>query len=80
MLVAMDSNIEVVYVKLLAEGTDVYRPAEAIKIKDGIYKINIPANYDQDDEEWEFIPGSLVECELMQLGGKFVMVASRAVR
>lgn len=56
----MTSNI---YIKLLEEGTTVYRPVPAIEISRDIYKILGHDNYEEDDELWEFKPGTLVFVE-----------------
>jgi hypothetical protein len=46
-----------IYMPLLNEGTDVWRPVEAEVFPDGRYKVlgSVP-----DDEEWAFAPGSVV--------------------
>ena len=53
---------DTVYVPLLYEGTDVWRPAPARKVSDSVYEILRPPQYDPDDEKWEFPPGSVVQC------------------
>lgn len=49
-----------IYVRLLGEDIEVWRPVQAEKINESIYKIlseeNVPAG-----EDWEFQHGSLVE-------------------
>ncbi len=65
----------IIYVKLLNEGTEVYRPASVINIKDNIYKILESNKYDKDDEEWEFIPGDLVFCENQEKSDGNILVA-----
>jgi len=51
---------ENIYVQLLGEGTVVYRPVPAMKIKENIDKIQGKEIYDLEDEEWEFLPESIV--------------------
>jgi hypothetical protein len=52
-----------VYVYLVNEATDVWRPAEAHWLHDDVYEL-LPVNtYDPEDEEWQFVPGSVVRCE-----------------
>lgn len=74
---AMDSSTEThqVYVRLLDEGTDVFRPAPAIRVSEGVYELIAPGDYDSEDETWEFLPGSKVRCELRDLTGGRVLVA-----
>jgi hypothetical protein len=54
------------FVYLLEEGTDVWRPTEAVPIGDGLFKILPTPEYDPEDEVWEFPPGSIVRCETRQ--------------
>jgi hypothetical protein len=48
---------------LLNEGVDCWRPVKATKISESVYVIEGIENYDPDDEEWEFLPGSRVFVE-----------------
>lgn len=66
----------IIYVKLLNEGTEAYRPVSVINIKDNIYKILESNNYDKDDEEWEFIPGDSVVCEYKKTSDGELLVAT----
>ncbi len=60
----MGTNSEhTVYVKLLNEGTHVVRPTKAASLGNGKYKILPTPDYDPEDENWEFKPGSVVACE-----------------
>ena len=52
-----------IYIKLLDGGTIVYRPAQAMKIRENIYKILSSSDYDPEVETWEFKPGNTVRCE-----------------
>lgn len=52
-----------VYVHLLNEGTTVLRPVDSLQVGNGRYLLQKPEDYDPEDEEWEFLPGSLVLCE-----------------
>ena len=63
------SNIEPIYVKLLDEDIDVYRPVKAIKINDYIYKIidDDQEAYKEDGEVWEFKKGDMVKCSYKNL-------------
>jgi hypothetical protein len=58
-----------VYVRLLDEGTDAWRPVAATALADGTYILSdaspIPA-----DEQWEFPPGSRVVAEKRTFEGK----------
>jgi len=49
-----------IYVSLLEEGTDVWRPVPARRLGPSVYLIYPEAPYNRDDEIWEFPPGSRV--------------------
>jgi hypothetical protein len=59
----MTTLLEIVYVPLLNEGTSVSRPTQARHIDGNHYELLATSNYDPRDEEWEFLPGSIVRCE-----------------
>ena len=66
-----------IYVRLLGEGTEVYRPIPATKVAERIYVIQNDASYDPDDETWEFTPGSRVVVEERQSVGEMQLVATK---
>lgn len=65
-----------VYVRLRGEGTLVFRPAPAEFLEDETARLLVPPNYNPEDEEWEFKPGSVVRIELRQLSGGEAYVAT----
>ena len=68
----MEKNI---YVRLLEEGTKVYRPVPAIETGNHIYKLQGFEIYDREDELWEYTPGTYVLVEEQNLDGENVLVA-----
>ena len=52
----------VVYVRLLDEGTDVWRPVRATASPDGTFRLLEPDGYDPNAERWEFPPLTKVGC------------------
>ena len=66
-----------IYVALLEEGTDVWRPVQAQKQSDGSYIIVSP-NDAPDDEKWQFNTGNAVRCEVRRLAGGEHLVAVSA--
>lgn len=56
-----NNNIEI-YVYLLAEGTHVWRPVQAEKLSDNLFRI-ISINPNPEDENWQFSAGDIVKCE-----------------
>lgn len=76
-----DSSISggrVVFVRLLGEGTTVYRPVDAVSVAPSLFRLESRADYDPEDEEWEYPPGSVVVCERRELQGAHVLVAVAA--
>lgn len=63
-----------VYVRLLDEGTDVWRPVEASLLPSGAYRLVASTDVDPS-EVWEFPAGSVVRCEMKTLEGSPTLVA-----
>lgn len=72
------SSTKPVYVRLLNEGTTVYRPVEVIVVGGGMVELVAPS--DCEDEEWEFKPGAIVLLKEQIMDGKEVLVAISLVR
>ena len=53
-----------VWIPLLNEGTVVSRPARAEIVGIGLYRVLATPDYDPEDEEWAYLPGSVVRCRL----------------
>jgi len=51
-----------IYVYLLSEGTDSWRPVQAIQLESDIYSI-IDENTNLEDEQWQFNRGDVVRCK-----------------
>lgn len=66
---------ETIYVRLLDEGVDVYRPVAATKLSENIYEMSGLDIYNPDDEVWEFLPGSRVIVREQLLSGERSLVA-----
>jgi hypothetical protein len=52
-----------IFVKLLDEGTEVWRPTNAAPLEDEVFEV---LGIEPPGETWEFPPGSLVRCEAKQ--------------
>jgi hypothetical protein len=63
---------ETIYMPLLNEGTEVWRPVAAIPLGDGRYRV---AGEMPEDEEWEFLPGDAVIGRARFFGGEQRIVA-----
>jgi len=70
---------ETIYIALLDEGLDVWRPANAWRTAGKCYIVLRPDEYDPDLERWQFPPGSVVECETRQSGGASILAATRLI-
>ena len=57
------------------EGTEVFRPTEAEVLQDDFFKVLPTANYDTDEECWEFVPGSVVRCICRNQEGEEILIA-----
>lgn len=65
-----------VFVKLLEEGTDVYRPVPARIWGDGETATLLePDDYESADETWQYPPGSVVCLQRISLSGAEVLAA-----
>ena len=69
---------DVIYMPLLDEGVDVWRPVPAWKIDAQTYIVLRPDDYDPEDERWTFPPGSTVECEPRRIDNDDVLAAVRS--
>jgi hypothetical protein len=69
--------MQTIYVQLVDEGTSVYRPTEAERGGENIFKLMPTPDYDPEIEKWEYPPGSIVECNWQHLNGESVLVAVR---
>lgn len=64
-----------IYIRLLNEGTEVYRPVHSIEKGNHLFEVLGKDIYDPEDETWEFPPGSIVICEHQELSGQDCLVA-----
>lgn len=65
---------QTIYVALLDEGTEVWRPVAAEELHNGIFRI-VGGLPDLSDERWQFPPGAFVYCEQRELSGGPALVA-----
>ena len=54
---------------LLNEGVDVWAPVDVAKVNDDTY-IVLSRGYRPDDEDWQFVPGTIVRCVWRKLSGE----------
>ncbi len=70
------NNTQTIYVELLDEGTDTWRPTEALILGNGLYQLLPTPNYDPEDEIWALLPGSIVRAAEKKLSGDTVLIAT----
>ena len=75
----MNSELETIYVPLLDEGIDVWRPVLARRVSGDSYLI-LDQDYDRDIETWEFAPGTVVKCRTEERDGRRILVATEVAR
>jgi hypothetical protein len=79
----MASNTETdeatIYVPLLDEGVDVWRPVKARRLANDDYLI-LDQDYDRSVEAWAFEPGTVVRCRPERRDGLAILVATAAAR
>ena len=57
-----------IFVALLGEGVDVWRPVLAEPVGGSLYRI-ATVNSDPQDEHWQFVTGDVVRCEPREFSG-----------
>ena len=68
-----------IYVELLDEGLQVWRPVSARHVSGDIYQIIDDGTYDADHEKWMFLPGTKVAGISKQLSdGKYLVAVALA--
>jgi hypothetical protein len=65
-----------IYVALINEGVDVWRPVEAEHLRDNVYRI-LSQPYDRTVESWQFEPGDVVLCEMIESSDGRILAATR---
>lgn len=70
------SSIIKIYVPLLNEDIDVWRPVEAEHLHSNVYRIRSQP-YDRMNELWGFEPGDDVWCELIDSSEGRIVAATR---
>jgi hypothetical protein len=63
-----------IYIELMNEGTNCWRPVEAKDLGDGRFQI---LGSQPEGEEWQFRPGEIVECRKKQFQDGLCIVAHK---
>jgi hypothetical protein len=67
-----------IFVRLVDEGGDVWRPVRAVHIHDDIYTI-VEQQYDRELETWQFAPGEDVVGEVIEASEGRILAATKRV-
>ena len=67
-------HLSEIWIYLLGEGTDVWRPVQAVHVNGDVYRI-VSLNPDPEQETWEFNSKELVRCKKCKLDGNSCLVA-----
>jgi hypothetical protein len=70
------TRVAEIFVRLLDENVDVWRPVKAEEIAADRFRI-VDQPYDRDTERWEFEPGDEVTCELVASEDGHFLAATR---
>lgn len=68
---------ERIYVRLLNEGTEVWRPTMGRPVSPGTFEVLATSDFETASEEWEFAPGTHVLCTWPRLSDGPALVAVR---
>ena len=71
----MSGEQSTIYVALLDEGLDVWRPVAARRIAADANPI-LDQDYDREVEAWQFEPGTVVGCRRERRDGREILVAT----
>ena len=70
------NRIVQIYMPLLDEGVDTWRPVQAEHLHDNVYRI-LKKPGDLDDETWQFEPGDVVLCEMVESSDGRILAATQ---
>jgi hypothetical protein len=70
-------DVATIYVELLEEGTQVWRPVQAVHEFGSVYRLPQRLAPEMTGEVWAFPPGSLVHCETRNFSDGSGLVATR---
>jgi hypothetical protein len=72
------TDLTQIFIRLIDEPIDVWRPVLAERKTDGIYRI-VDQPYNRDIETWEFSPGDEVVCEMIDSSDGQIIAATRSL-
>ena len=70
----MDETEHIIYIALLDEGVDAWRPVRAKHVSEDVFLV-LEQPYDRAIETWQFEPGTEVICQPRKLSDGMCLVA-----
>jgi hypothetical protein len=70
------SEVREIFVRLLNEGVDAWRPIQAECVHGNVYTIS-DQRYNREIETWQFGPGEKVVCELIESSEGQILAATK---
>jgi len=70
------TNVTEIYVALLDEGVEVWRPVQAERLSGNTYRI-LSQPYDRTIEAWQFEPDDVVVCEMVESSDGRILAATK---
>ncbi|MDB5122935.1 MAG: hypothetical protein JWP94_1064 [Mucilaginibacter sp.] len=67
---------QIIYIKLLDEGSIAYRPVKVLRLDNNLFKI---LDSPSADEIWEFQFNDIVQCKELKLSDGFELVAIKRI-
>jgi hypothetical protein len=72
------TDIAQIYIALLDEGVNVWRPVQAERLSGNTYRI-LGQPYDRSIESWQFEPGDVVLCEMVESSDGRILAATKKI-
>jgi hypothetical protein len=67
-----------IYVALIGENINVWRPIQAEHLDGNLHRI-VNQQYDREIESWQFKPGEVVECEIVESSNGRILAATKSI-
>lgn len=73
----MKNNVKKIYVQLLDEGTESYRPVNAVQLSSDVFRITFDLCPIELNENWEFQPNDVVKVITKNTGVDEFLLATK---
>ncbi len=69
-----------IWIPLINEGTIAAKMTQGVHLSEDKYIVIMPDDYDTLDEEWEYLPGTIVKCRKEIWSGGEILIAFEQVK